>query len=313
MRVTFMGSGGLGLAALRSIVDSGHEVGLVVTPDEARANPAGTPFPSVAAYASRRGLLIVRSEGNICDNTVQTHARLKPDIVISANWRKLIGRSVLDHARFGGLNVHRSLLPAYGGLDPINWAVVNGETESGVTIHVLADQIDLGDIILQRRFPIGVSETGFDVHRKSLRLVADMVPEALRRFEEGTASKTVQDPAKLTMFPRRTERDNRIDWRAGNVEIHNLIRAQADPFPNAHSSIGGVKLKIKSASLASGSFHGRAGTIGDRSSGGVVILCGDDDGAARSGLIVHEVQAVSGKPIAARDYFVEEIDSFDSE
>ncbi len=308
-----MGSGGLGLSALRSIVDSGHEVGLVVTPDEARANPDGMPYPSVAAYARRRGLQIARSEGNVRDETVQTNALLKPDIVISANWRRLIPRSVLDHARFGGFNVHRSLLPAYGGLDPINWAVVNGETESGVTIHVLDDRIDFGDIVLQRRFSIGVSETGFDVHRKSLRLVAEMVPEVLQRLESGTVARTAQDPAKLTMFPRRSEHDNRIDWRAGNVEIYNLIRAQADPFPNAHSSIGGVKLRIKSASLATGSFQGRAGTIVDRSSSGVVVLCGDDDGAARSGLIVHEVQEVSGKPIDARDYFVEKNDSFDRE
>ncbi len=202
---------------------------------------------------------------------------------------------------------------AGGGLDPINWAIIYGETESGVTIHVLDDRIDLGDIILQRRFSIGVSETGFDVHRKSLRLVADMVPEALQRLDDGTARGTAQDPAKLTMFPRRSEHDNRIDWRASNVEIYNLIRAQADPFPNAHSSIGGVKLKIKSASLATGSFRGRVGTIVDRSSSGVVVLCGDDDGAARSGLIVHEVQEVSGKPIDARDYFVEKNDSFDRE
>ena len=313
MRVTFMGSGGLGLSALRSIVDCGHGVELVVTPDEARANPDGTPYPSVAAYARRRGLRIIRSESNVCDETVQTNALLKPDIVISANWPRLIPRSVLDHARFGGLNVHRSLLPAYGGLDPINWAVVNGETESGVTIHVLDDRIDLGDIVLQRRFSIGVSETGFDVHRKSLRLVAEMVPEVLQRLESGTVARTAQDPAKLTMFPRRSERDNRIDWRAGNVEIYNLIRAQADPFPNAHSSIGGVKLGIKSASLATGTFQGRAGTIADRSSGGVIVLCGDGDGAARSGLIVHEVQEDSRSPTDARDYFVEGIDRFDEE
>ncbi len=202
---------------------------------------------------------------------------------------------------------------AGGGLDPINWAVVNGETESGVTIHVLADRIDLGDIVLQRRFSIGVSETGFDVHRKSLRLVAEMVPEVLQRLESGTVARTAQDPAKLTMFPRRSEHDNRIDWRSGNVEIYNLIRAQADPFSNAHSSIGGVKLKIKSASLATGSFQGRAGMIADRSSNGVVVLCGGGDGPARSGLIVHDVQEVSGRPIDARDYFVEDIDSFDSE
>ncbi len=308
-----MGSGGLGLSALRSIVASGHEVGLVVTPGETRGKPDGTPFPSVAAYAIRHGLRIVRSEDKVCDQTIQTNALLKPDIVISANWRKLISRSVLDHARFGGLNVHRSLLPAYGGLDPINWAVVNGKTESGVTIHVLDDRIDLGDIILQRRFSIEMSETGFDVHKKSLRLVADMVPEVLQRFEEGTVTRTAQDPAKLKMFRRRSERDNRIDWRAGNVEIYNLIRAQADPFPNAHSSIGGVKLRIKSASLATGSFRGRAGTIADRSSGGAVVLCGDDAGSARSGLIIHEVQEVSGHPADARDYLVEEIDSFDKE
>ena len=284
----------------------------MVTPDAPRGIHDEPRIPSVAAYADRCGLCVVRSEGEIRDETVRTIAGLMPDIVISANWRRLIGRSVLDQARFGGLNVHRSLLPAYGGLNPINWAVVNGETESGVTIHDLADRIDHGDIILQRRFPIETSETGFEVHKKSLGLVAEMVAEALQRFEDGTVTRVAQDPAKLMMFPRRSEQDNRIDWRAGNVEIYNLIRAQADPFPNAHSSIGGVKLRIKSASLATGSFQGRAGSIADRLSSGVVVLCGGDE-AARSGLIVHEVQEVSGEPIDARDYLVKKIDPFDKE
>ena len=223
-----MGSGGLGLSALRSIVDSGHEVGLVVTPDAPRGIHDEPRIPSVAAYADRCGLCVVRSEGEIRDETVRTIAGLMPDIVISANWRRLIGRSVLDQARFGGLNVHRSLLPAYGGLNPINWAVVNGETESGVTIHDLADRIDHGDIILQRRFPIETSETGFEVHKKSLGLVAEMVAEALQRFEDGTVTRVAQDPAKLMMFPRRSEQDNRIDWRVvSQFEIFPLSREWA--------------------------------------------------------------------------------------
>ena len=284
-----------------------------MTPDEPPASPQAAPFPSVAACAVRHGLQLVRSKGNVGNELVRTIALSNPDIVVSANWQKLIGRPVLDHARCGGFNVHRSLLPAYGGLDPINWAIVNGETESGVTIHVLDDRIDLGDIILQRRFSIGASETGFEVHRKSLGLVAEMVPEALNQIEDGAVTRTAQDPAKLTMFHRRTERDNRIDWRADNVEIHNLIRAQADPFPNAHSVIGGMKLRIKSASLASGSFHGPAGTIVDRSSHRVVVLCGDGGAGVRSGLIIDDVQENSGQLIAARDYFIDGIDRFDED
>ena len=310
MRVTFLGSGGLGLAALRSIVNSRHEIGVVVTPEEARNKRKTMPIPSVAACADRYGLHIVRTKGDISDEAVRTIALSNTDIIVSANWQKLIGRSILDHARFGGINVHRSLLPAYGGLDPINWAIVNGETESGVTIHVLADQFDVGDIVLQRRYSIGATETGFEVHKKSLELVSDMIPEALQHFEDGTVTRTAQDPSELTMFRRRTDEDNRIDWHADNIEIYNLIRAQTDPFPNAYSSIGGVRLKIKSASLATGKFQGRAGSIADRISNGVVVLCGSDE-AALSGLIVHEVQDGSEQPRNVHDYFSARTEYFD--
>jgi methionyl-tRNA formyltransferase len=308
----FMGSRGLGLAALRAIVESGHEVVLVVTPDDGDAHSNGTPIPSVAECADRYGIPRVRGAEDERGELSRLVARSRPDIVVSANWRRLIGRSILDRARHGGINIHRSLLPAYGGLDPINWAIVKGETETGVTIHVLADRFDIGDIVLQRRIRIGPAETGFAVHKKSLRTVGEMITEVLQQFADGTVTRTAQDPATLKIFQRRTDNDNRINWRADSIEIHNLIRAQSDPFPNAHASVGGKRLNIKSASPATGSFEGRAGSIAYRTSRGVVVLCGPDE-SARSGLIVHVVQEGSGRPTDARGYFADRTAGFDED
>ena len=254
-------------------------------------------------YATARDIPVVRCADRLNQETEQKIVRADPDIIISANWRRRISQSILENAKHGGVNVHRSLLPKYGGLDPISWAIAKGEKEAGVTIHVIDEELDLGDIILQRPFPIGWNDTAFDVHRKSMPLVANMISEALAQFEDGSVTRTSQDRTQATFFHKRSERDTRIDWTRTNGEIYNLVRAQSDPFPNAFTFATGKKLRIKKASLAEPRYHGTPGQIVLRTPDGVMVLCGKQGATAGQGLVIHTVQEERGDPLNANEYF----------
>lgn len=305
MRVVFLGFQTWGLVTLKAVLDSGHEVLATITHPESDKEHELSFNDSVKDFSEQQKIPTFQ-KSNITPEITKEIDSLSPDLLITSNWRRHVNTELIACSKFGAINIHRSFLPKYGGLAPINWAIVNGETETGVTIHTLDEKIDLGDILMQEKIPIDFTETATDVFYKTNPVISRMIPEVLNQIENGTVTPIQQDPSLATFFHKRLIRDNLIDWNRSNVEIYNLIRAQSDPFFNAFTFYNGQILKIKSASLASAKYRGTPGRVVTRVEDGVVVLCGkrpNTSDVTGQGIVIHEVQLKNSQPMKANAFF----------
>jgi methionyl-tRNA formyltransferase len=292
-----------GLVTLRTVQQAGHDIVLVVTHPEPTDLYAQHFNESVAEYARAQALPLAVATTVTPEIAYQLKG-VQPDILISSNWRRRLSPAVLRSARLGGINVHRSLLPHYAGVAPINWAIANGEVETGVTIHLMTEAFDLGDIVVQERVPIGHTETATDVFHKTTPVIQRLLPEALAQLDSGTARLMKQDPRLAEFFHPRGERELRINWAKSAAEIYNLIRAQSDPFANAFTVFEGHKLKVKTASLPEHRYRGTPGRLCERvPPDGVLVLCGAGSEPSGQGLILHTLQAEGQAPCKATEFF----------
>jgi methionyl-tRNA formyltransferase len=184
---------------------------------------------------------------------------LAPDLIFSFYYRKMIPERVLAHAQLGAYNMHGSLLPRYRGRAPLNWAIIHGENETGLTLHVMVREADAGDVIDQERVPIGPEETAGEVAMRIPDAAVRLILRQIDALKAGTATRHVQDHSKATYFGIRRPEDGRIDWRQSSAEIFNLVRAVAPPFPGAFTAGAGRRIMVWKARVAKGS--GRPGEI----------------------------------------------------
>jgi methionyl-tRNA formyltransferase len=284
-----MGFRGWGLPALRAAA-ARHEIVAVVThPDTYDA--FNTAFnESVAEFARSLGVPTFVSTSGMDNEVVAELMRAKPDLIVASNWRRRIDARLLSLAGFGGINVHRSLLPKYAGFAPINWAVASGEKVTGVTIHVIADGLDTGDIVAQESVEIDTEDTATTVFRKMLPVVALLVTQALADIEAGAVRYIAQDIERLEYYPQRTERDLRINWWHPRARVRDLVRAQSTPFPAAFTTWNERRVYIESADLARRCYRGTPGRIAEVNSDGIVVLCGEDQGPGGQGLLVRSAR-----------------------
>ena len=228
------------------------------------------------------------------------------DLMVACNWRTWISPEVFRTPRLGALNVHDSLLPRYAGFAPLNWAILNGETEVGVTAHVMDDRLDRGDIVLQWSVPVGARDTATDMFHATLQMMGPITLEALGHLEHGTGPRIPQDLSQATFFHKRSVEDSLIDWTWPAPDIVNLVRAQPDPYPNAYTFADGRRLRVLGASVSADRCGGTAGRVFSRTADGegVVIVCGA--GARRGqnpGLVIERVRDDDGREGPARAFF----------
>jgi methionyl-tRNA formyltransferase len=301
LRIGFLGLGGWGLASMQALLASRHELAWVI------AHPDGDPrfelpFPaSLAKHATRLGIPIVEAVNTREPAVSEMPERAPVDLLVSSNWRTHIHRGFYEGLRHGGLNVHRSLLPRYGGFAPLNWAVANGETETGVSIHALADQLDSGLLLGQRRIGIGPDDTATDLFHRSGEVIAELLPEVLDGLADGRDLGREQDLAAATFFHERTRVERRIDWSKPAGVVERLIRAQSDPFPNAFGLENGRPLAIKRCRPGEPRFRGTPGRIVSTGEQGVVVICGK--GSPYESVLVTEVAPEAGESRGAADHF----------
>jgi methionyl-tRNA formyltransferase len=242
LRVLFFGYSQVGYRAVELLAGRGDEVLSVVThrddPDENRWY--GTPAEAAAAH----GLEVVYGEDLGKDGAVELAERLAPDLVLSVFYRDLLPDRVLAAARLAALNLHPSLLPAYRGRAPINWVLVNGERETGVTLHHMTARADAGDIVAQRAIPIAPRETALTLYHKVEEAGIEILAGALPLVAEGRAPRTPQDLARSSYFGRRRPEDGRIDWSWPAERIDCLVRAVAPPWPGAFAEIEGRRAVV---------------------------------------------------------------------
>jgi methionyl-tRNA formyltransferase len=211
------------------LLDAGVGVPLVVTH---RDDPAERVFfGSVAELARSRGIETVFSENN---QELETRlAALSPDFIFSFYYRRMLPPELLARARRGAFNMHGSLLPKYRGRAPVNWAVLKGETETGATLHEMVAKPDAGRIVDQQAVPIGPDDTAGEVMAKVAAAAEQVLRRSIGKLVAGTAQLKPQDLARGSYFSGRRPEDGRIDWTSSALEIHNLVRAVAPPYPGA--------------------------------------------------------------------------------
>jgi methionyl-tRNA formyltransferase len=231
-RIVFVGVHREAVAPLR-LLTATHEnvVGLATLTDEAAANISAavdlTPFVKDA------GIPVFRTQ-NVNDAAcVEWIAGLDPDIVLVVGWTQLLKEPLLRTPRVAALGFHASLLPKYRGRAPVNWAIINGETETGNTMIVLAPGADEGDIVAQRRIPIGPQDTCGSIYKRVGETAAEMLREVLPLIRQGRMPRRPQDDDQSSVMPRRRPEDGGIDWAKSSRQLHDWVRALTHPYPGA--------------------------------------------------------------------------------
>jgi methionyl-tRNA formyltransferase len=232
----------VGVRCLKVLLSAGVEVPLVITvPDDPRERRW---FGSVADTAADYGLTVLSSPEPSTPELERAVAGLQPDFVFSFYYRSMLGAALLAAARRGALNMHGSLLPKYRGRAPVNWAILRGERETGATLHYMVPRADAGDIVDSQSVPILIDDDAREVYAKVTAAAEMVLARSLPALIAGNAPRRPQRIEPGQYFGRRTPADGHIDWRRPALEIHNLVRAVAPPFPGAFGEVGGERWEI---------------------------------------------------------------------
>ena len=287
MRLVYMGNNDRGVRCLEALVDTGHEVaGVVAHPD-----PPVKPFyASVKEKALSLGIPVVQPE--LAVEAGDTVRKWKPELVVLSGYSRILPKSMLHVAPRGCINLHGGKLPEYRGAAPLNWSIINGEKEGGLSIIQVDEGIDTGDILAQERFAIGPNDTIADVLALSLERLPLMLVNVLEEMEAGTLTAIRQDPSAGTCYSRRTPRDGIIHWREKTVEqVHNLIRALTRPYPGAFSVLDGRKVMIWKSRVPRRRTIGVPGRVLLRHGEELLVMCRD------RAIAVCDVTDESGSPL----------------
>jgi methionyl-tRNA formyltransferase len=218
---------------------------------------------------------------------------LAPELQVVVAYGQILPRAVLEVPPRGTLNVHASLLPAYRGAAPIQWAIVNGETETGVTTMLLDEGLDTGPTLLASRTPIGPEETAGELEARLAELGAELLLVSLRGIADGTLVPVPQDASRASLAPSIRKQDGLVDWSLPAAAIARRVRG-FHPWPGAHARLGGRGLKVLRARLADGARQVSPGSIIEVGSEAVLVACG---GGTLLSLL--EVQPESRRPMSA--------------
>ncbi len=245
MKIVFMGTPEPAAAVLKEIISTKHQILCVVTqPDRPKGRGQKISFSPVKEAALKHGLPIEQPE-KIKNNKIFISylKSLNPDIIAVVAYGKLLPKEILEIPKHGCLNIHASLLPKYRGAATIQWALLNGEEETGITIMKIDELLDTGDIILQEKIKIEENDNAMVLFKKLFSLGGGLLLKALEQIEQGKAKYTPQNNAEATNAPAIAKESGEIDWRKSAIEIHNRIRAMI-PWPVAHTFYKEKLLKI---------------------------------------------------------------------
>ncbi|MBH2881925.1 bifunctional UDP-4-amino-4-deoxy-L-arabinose formyltransferase/UDP-glucuronic acid oxidase ArnA [Serratia ureilytica] len=261
----------IGCAGLKALTEAGYDVQAVFThTDDPGENNF---FSSVARLGAELDLPVYAPEDVNHPLWVDRIRELQPDVIFSFYYRHMLSDEILSLAPLGGFNLHGSLLPRYRGRAPVNWALVNGETETGATLHKMVKRPDAGDIVGQQKVAIADNDTALTLHKKVLEAAQAVLKEQLPKLKNGTATFTKQDESQASYFGRRPAADGEILWHKSAKEINNLVRAVTEPYPGAFSYLGQRKLIVWRSHVLDTQHDKQPGTV--LSTAPLVIACGE--------------------------------------
>ncbi|KIK89265.1 MULTISPECIES: bifunctional UDP-4-amino-4-deoxy-L-arabinose formyltransferase/UDP-glucuronic acid oxidase ArnA [Pseudomonas] len=262
----------IGCAGIEALLNSGFDIAAVFThADDPKENAF---YASVAQLCANKGIPVHAPEDANHPLWIERIAKLDPEYIFSFYYRNLLSEPLLALAKKGAFNLHGSLLPRYRGRAPANWVLVNGETETGVTLHRMVKRADAGAIVAQQRVAIERSDTGLTLHAKLRTAASDLLRDTLPNMLQGKITETPQDESKATVFGRRTPADGKLVWAKPAEELFNLVRAVTRPYPGAFCAVGEHKLIVWSAEVVKGNEGQAPGRV--ISVDPLRIACGQD-------------------------------------
>jgi len=295
MRVVFMGTPDIAATCLKKILADGFEVvGVYTQPDRPKGRGMKMVFSPVKEVALAHDLPVFQPENFRQEETVQQLRDLKPDICAVVAYGRILPQKVLDVPTYGCINIHASILPQYRGSAPYQWAVLDGQKQTGVSAMYLVREMDAGDVIEISKTPIGENETAGELLDRLAVLGAELLSKTLTRFTQGPVPATPQDPAKVSFAPMLEKTMCPIDWTKTAQQVHDHVRG-LHPWPVATMQLQGKLFKVHETRVVPGS--GQPGQILGLTKTGLVMACGQ--GAVE----IRSLQAEGGKRMAAPDYF----------
>ena len=296
LRVVFFGTPAFAVPTLDALLSSSHQVVAAVTqPDRPRGRGQKTTASPVKEVAVPAKVPVLQPSSVKTPEFRDALAALHPDIAVVAAYGQILTQEVLSTPRLGMINVHASLLPRYRGAAPIHRAIINGDTETGITIMRMVKALDAGPMIAAERISIGAEETSEELERELARIGARLLIRVLDEMAAGQSHDTPQDDGAASYAPRLTRDDGRIDWQWPAPRIHNLIRG-LHPWPHAETFAGGRRLILHRSRTADVDSTRQPGTILEASAEHVRVATG------KGTLDLLEIQAENKRPMSAREF-----------
>lgn len=296
MKIVFMGTPEFAVPTLKTLAQSGHSILSVVTqPDRAKGRGQEFQFPPVKQLALEKGFTVLQPEKINTPEFIEILRQLAPDLIVVVAFGQILSSKLLAIPSGGCVNLHSSLLPKYRGAAPINWAIMKGETETGVTTMKMDVGMDTGDILLVRKIPIKDSDTAQTLHDTLSQEGAALVLETVRRLEQRDLTPLPQDNTLATHAPKLKKEDGLIHWTKRAAEIRNLVRG-LEPWPGAYAFYKSKRLKICAVEASAGESNDIPGTLMRLSDYGIEV------GTGEGRVIITELQPEGKKRMSAMDF-----------
>jgi len=294
MKIIFMGTPDFAAASLEALIASRHEIQAVVTqPDKPKGRKGELTPPPVKVIAKREGIKVYQPLKVRDEEFVKTLRAYNPDVMVVVAFGQIIPLSILKMPKYGCVNIHGSLLPKYRGAAPIQWAVLDGEKETGITTILMDEGIDTGDILLKKTIKIDTDETSGSLFDKLMALGAETILETLDELEKGSLTPTKQGESPTAYAKMLTKAMGLIDFTKPAKELDCFVRGM-DPWPSAYTLLAGKTLKLWKVRAVEGG--GKAGSVIDIDKESFTIACGE------GAIEVLEVQLEGKKRMSAGDF-----------
>ncbi len=293
MNVIFVGTAPLGVPTLQALARTRRVLAVFTQPDRPAGRGLTLTPPPIKRAALELGLPVYQPEK--INREAEFIKTLNPDVIVVVAFGQFLSKKLLAIPRYGCMNLHASLLPKYRGAAPIQWAIINGEAETGLTTFLLTEEMDAGDILLQERVPISDEDTAGTLHDKLAQLGPDLVLQTLAGLEKGTLTPRPQDHSQATFAPKIESTMGQIDWAQPARKIFHLIRG-LNPSPGAYTFFEGQRLKIYTSRIIESDSifeSGRVIAFGDE---GPIVRCGED------ALELREVQPAGKRRISGKAF-----------
>lgn len=299
MRIVFMGTPDFAVSSLRALAEAGHEVcGVFTQPDKPKNRGMKLQQSPVKQCALELGLPVYQPAKLRDGEALSILRTLKPDLIAVAAYGKILPVDILELPPLGCVNVHSSLLPKYRGAAPINWAILNGEEETGVTIMYMAEGMDTGDILAQAGTPIDINENAAQLFDRLADMGGSLLVDTVRDLELGKARPVPQDESLATYASMLSREQSPMDWTRTARQLHDQVRGLY-PWPAATAVLDGVRCKILGTALTGETVNKRPGTVLQADKKGLRVACGDG-----GTLEISELQPDGKKAMAASAFLL---------